>query len=135
MFLYRLLADLILLIHLAYVAFVVVGMLLICVGIARRWAWVRNFWFRAAHFFMIALVAAESVIGLVCPLTRWENELRVAGGEEGQPGSLIGRAVHAVIFFNAPEWVFTMCYILFALAVLTTLFLAPPRRPWQTAKQ
>ena len=130
MLFYRLLADLIVVLHLAYVAFVVLGMLLIVVGIVRRWQWVRNFWFRAVHFLLIAIVVAESLGGIVCPLTEWERQLRIAGGQEGDPTSFVGRLVHAVLFIdNAPEGVLTTCYCLFGLAVLATLVAAPPRRP------
>ena len=34
------------LLHAVYVAFVVLGMAAILAGIALRWQWVRNFWFR-----------------------------------------------------------------------------------------
>jgi len=131
---YRLLADLIAVVHFAWVAFVVIGMLLILIGIWRRWAWVRNFWFRVIHFLMIAIVVAESLTGIVCPLTEWEYRLRVAGGGTGQPGSFVGRLVHAVLFVEAPEWVFTVCYCLFGLAVLIALIMAPPRRPHSKPK-
>src|SRR4029079_7904709 len=56
---YRLLADLIVAIHAAYVAFVVVGLLLILIGLACGWKWVRNWWFRVAHLVAILIVAAE----------------------------------------------------------------------------
>ena len=52
----------------------------ILAGIALRWAWVRNFWFRTIHLAMIAVVVAESLCGIVCPLTDWEDRLREAGG-------------------------------------------------------
>lgn len=129
MFFYRFLADLIVVIHLAYVSFVAGGLLLILVGAWAGWQWIRNFWFRAAHFLMIAVVAAESLLGIVCPLTDWEYELRVLGGEEGTPGSFVGRMVHAVMFYEAPERVFTVAYCVFGLAVLATLVLVPPRWP------
>jgi hypothetical protein len=126
---YRFLADLIVVIHLAYVALVAGGMLLILVGAWAGWQWVRNFWFRAVHFLMIAVVAAESLLGIVCPLTDWEARLREAGGEEGAAGSFVGRMVHAVMFYDFPEWVFAVAYCLFGLAVLATLVLVPPRWP------
>lgn len=134
MFIYRLLADLLVVIHLAYMAFVVGGLLLILIGIVRKWSWVRNFWFRAAHFGFIAVVVLESLFGIVCPLTQWEYDLRVLGGEEGQPGSFVGRMVHLVLFPGnpdnpPPEWIFTTAYCLFGAAVLATLIFAPPRRP------
>jgi hypothetical protein len=34
-----------------------------------------------------------------------------------------------VMFFEAPEWVFTLGYCLFGLLVLLALIFAPPRRP------
>jgi len=33
-----------------------------------------------------------------------------------------------VLFYSLPEWVFTLAYVLFALAVAVTFWLAPPRR-------
>ena len=66
---YRFLADAVLVLHFAYVAFVVLGMAAILAGIALGWQWVRNFWFRGVHFLMIAAVAVESLLGILCPLT------------------------------------------------------------------
>jgi glucan phosphoethanolaminetransferase (alkaline phosphatase superfamily) len=129
--LYRLLADAIVVFHFAYVAFVVLGMLVILVGLALRWRFVRNFWFRTVHFLMIALVAAEAMGGVFCPLTTWEAKLREAAGESVESGTFIGRWVHRLMFFEAPERVFTICYCGFCLLVLLTLLLAPPRWPWR----
>jgi hypothetical protein len=126
---YRFLADVVSLVHFAYVAFVVLGLLLILTGIALRWKWVRNFWFRTVHLLMIGVVAAESICGIECPLTTWEYDLRIAAGQEWTPDSFIGRMVHALMFLNPPEWGFAVCYCLFGLAVLATFILAPPRRP------
>ena len=126
---YKFLADLIVFVHVAYVATVIVGLVLVLIGAARGWRWVRNFWFRAVHFSMIAIVVVESLLGIPCPLTNWEYQLRVLGGEEGRPGTFIGRCVHAVLFCEAPAWAFTLGYCLFGLAVLAAFILAPPRWP------
>ena len=40
------LADGVVALHVSYVAFVVLGQLLILAGVVFRWQWVRNFWFR-----------------------------------------------------------------------------------------
>ena len=85
---YCLLADAIAVLHFVLVAFVVGGMAAILAGVACRWAWVRNFWFRAIHLAMIAAVVAESLCGIVCPLTDWEDRLREAGGAPIEPGFL-----------------------------------------------
>ncbi len=126
---YRILADLTVVIHFAYVAFVLVGFVLILVGLARKWRWVRNFWFRVVHLLTIVVVVAESLGGILCPLTTWENQLRVAAGDQGRPASFMARLVHDLLFFDAPPWVFTATYCVFGAAVLLTLILAPPRWP------
>ena len=80
---------------------------------------------------MIAVVAAEALGGIVCPLTIWEARLRAAAGESADSGTFIGRWAHRLMFFGGPEWVFTASYCVFALLVVATLLLAPPRWPWR----
>lgn len=118
------LADLILITHFGFVLFVVGGLALIWIGAAAGWRWVRNFWFRIAHLAAICFVALEALIGMVCPLTEWEDALRGAPTE----ASFIARWLHRVLFYSFPEWVFTIAYVLFALAVAVTFRLVPPQR-------
>jgi hypothetical protein len=131
--LYRFLADLVVVVHFAYVAFVVLGFLLVLLGIVLKWGWVRNFWFRMLHFAAIGVVALQAVIGVLCPLTILERELRTAAGETVDQASFIGRWVNELLFYHWPQWVFTLSYCLFAAAVLATLWLAPPRGPRRRA--
>jgi len=126
---YRLLADVVVVVHAVYAGVVLAGMVLILVGIVRRWHWVRNFWFRVIHFAMIAVVAAESLLGTVCPLTDWEYRLRELAGEEAELESFVGRWVHGLLFYDVPPWVFMVAYCGFAAAVLAALVWAPPRWP------
>ena len=124
------LADLVLVVHAAFVAFVLVGLVLIWVGQFRGWGFVRNFWFRAAHLAAIGVVAAESLSGFVCPLTSWEDRLRLlAGGEQRYAGSFIQHWLHQVIFFDIDAWVFAVIYVVFFLAVALSLWFVPPRWP------
>jgi hypothetical protein len=127
--LYRIAADTIVVVHAAYVGFVIVGLLLILLGILFRWQWIRNFWFRLTHLLMIAVVVAEAWFGIVCPLTTWEQRLRKLAGSETYEGDFLAKWVHELLFFDAPPWVFTLCYSLFGTAVLATFLIAPPRRP------
>jgi len=122
-----LLANLIALVHFAWVAFLVVGLLLILLGIAFRWHWVRNPWFRLVHLAMIAIVVGESLAGVPCPLTVWEHRLRVRAGQTSFDGDFIAHWVHRLMFFEAEPWIFTVVYLAFGLAVLATLIVAPPR--------
>jgi len=127
--LYRLLADAIVVIHLAYVAFVVLGMAAILIGLALKQSWARNFWLRAIHFLMIAVVALESLVGVLCPLTEWEDRLRELAGETAESGSFIGRWTHAILFIDVSPTALTIGYCIFAAVVLLTLIFAPPRWP------
>lgn len=117
-----LLADLILIVHFAFVLFVVGGLALIWVGAALSWRWVRNFRFRIAHLAAIVFVAAESLAGIWCPLTVWEDALRSTRSEM----SFIARWIHRMLFYSFPEWVFTAIHVLFALVVLATFWLVRP---------
>lgn len=125
----RLLADFIVVFHAAYVSFVVFGLVLILLGIAFRWGWVRNFWFRALHLTAIGIVVLEAIGGMTCPLTDWESRLREMAGEGGYAGDFIAYWAHRLIFYRAEPWVFTALYLTFGLVVLATFVLAPPRWP------
>jgi hypothetical protein len=65
---YHALADLVLIVHVLYVAFVVFGLVLIWYGGFRGWSWVRNPWFRAAHLATIGRVVAQSWLRMESPL-------------------------------------------------------------------
>ncbi len=115
-------ADALLVLHFAIVVFVVGGLILTWIGAALGWRWVRNPWFRYAHLGAIAFVALEALIGMVCPLTAWEDALR--GG--ARPESFIGRWVQRLLYYRAPDWIFTALYLAWAAATLATLRLVPP---------
>jgi hypothetical protein len=125
----KLLADLIVAFHATYVGFVVFGLVAILIGIALHWSWVRNFWFRALHLTAIGIVVAEALVGMTCPLTDWENRLRLSAGQSSYAGDFVGYWAHRLIFYRAEPWVFTMIYAAFGLGVLTAFVLAPPRWP------
>jgi hypothetical protein len=118
-----LLADFVLVIHFGFVLFVVGGLALTWIGAAAGWRWVRGFWFRAAHLGAIAFVAAEGLLGIWCPLTLWEARLRGIGAEK----SFVAEWVHRVLYYELPEWKFTVAYVLFAAVVALTWWRFPPR--------
>jgi hypothetical protein len=126
---YRILADCIVVFHTAFVLFVVGGMAAILLGIVFKWRWVRNFWFRIIHFGAIAVVVVESVLGVDCPLTDWEDMLREQAGETVKQGTFIGRFLHEIIFVNIQHDILVIAYCLFGLCVLLALIFAPPRWP------
>jgi hypothetical protein len=124
-------ADLLVTFHLAFVAFVAVGQLLILVGWAARWGWVRNFWFRLAHLLAIGYVAAEAFFGITCPLTLWEARLRGGDLHNVEQSTWFGRQANRLLYYQTddPVW-FYRAYIAFGVLVLATFFLCRVRWPW-----
>lgn len=84
----RLLADLVVLIHLAFIVFALLGGLL-----ALRWP--RVLWL---HLPAALWAAAVELGGWLCPLTPLEGRLRAEGGEAPYPGDFIGRYLLALLY-------------------------------------
>lgn len=117
-----LLADIVLIVHFAFVLFVVVGLGAIWLGAWLGWEWARNFWFRVAHLCAIVFVAGEAIAGIWCPLTIWEAELRGARADKG----FIAQWIHRLLFYDFPPWIFTAAYVLFALVVIASWWFVRP---------
>lgn len=126
--LYRVAADAVVVLHAAYVAFVIFGLLLTLIGRLRHWNWVHNPWFRGVHLLMIGIVVLESWFGVVCPLTTWEEALRKRAGQVHYQGDFLGHWAHECLFVEADGWMFTLAYSLFGLMVVAALWLVPIRR-------
>ena len=85
---YRLLADMVLIFHAAFVVFVVLGGLL-----TLRWprmAWV--------HVPVVLWGAGIEFVGGICPLTPLENHWRRLAGEQGYAGGFIDHYIVAVLY-------------------------------------
>lgn len=122
-----LLADAVLLLHAALVAFVVLGLPLVGLGNARGWSWVNSRWLRGLHLLTIAVVVGESWLGIECPLTTLEAWLRLQAGQDTHGQGFIAHWVGRLLFYEAPAWVFTSVYTGFGLLVAWTWWRWPPR--------
>jgi len=118
------LADAVVAVHLLIVLFVVAGVPLVYLGVALRWTWVRSWRWRLLHLAAILFITAESIFGVSCPLTVWEDALRNRQAGTG----FIERWVDQLLFYDAPAWVFTAAYVAFAALVLITWAAVPPTR-------
>jgi hypothetical protein len=125
-FAFGVLADFVVLVHALYVGFVVMGFALISAGAIFGWRWITNFWFRAAHLAAIAAVCVEAITGTTCPLTTFENSLRQKAGHTSYGGTFLGHWAHALIFYDLPAQVFTVCYLACGALVITLFLLVPP---------
>ena len=113
-------ADVVLALHVLFVAFVLIGKL-------RGWRWVRNVWFRVAHLVAIAVVAGQAWLGIVCPLTTLEMSLRARAGDAVYSGTFVSHWLEELLYYEAPPWVFVMGYTAFGLMVAASWLWVPPR--------
>lgn len=81
-------ADFVVVLHLAFIVFVVVGGMLVL-------RWPRLAW---AHLPAVAWGALIEFAGWICPLTPLENRLRVTAGESGYAGGFIDRYIVPVVY-------------------------------------
>ena len=106
---YLALADLVLVVHLAFVVFVVLGGFLVL-----RWRWVA--WLHVPTAIWGVLI---EYAGWICPLTPLENTLRQRGGQPGYSGSFIEHYILPVLYPSALTR--TTQIVLGSLALLVNL--------------
>jgi len=85
---YRLLADLVLVAHAAFVVFVVLGGLAVL-------RWPRIAW---AHLPVVLWGAGIEFMGGICPLTPLENHWRRLAGEQGYGGGFVEHYLLAALY-------------------------------------
>lgn len=125
--LHALLADSILVCHFLFVLTVVFGLALILIGKSFGWHWITHPWFRLFHLLAIVFVVVQSWMGKQCPLTIWEMDLLRLANEAAYTESFIQYWVSRLLYYEAPMWVFTVVYTLFAGLVLLSWFWVRPR--------
>ena len=101
----RLMADLVVVVHLAFILFVATGGLL-----AWRWPWLVRL-----HGPSVAWALAGLTVGVTCPLTRLEKSLRSLAGEQAYGGGFVDRYVEGVVY---PQSYATPLRAVAALAVV-----------------
>ena len=111
----------------AYVGFVAVGFILILVGAALKWAWIHNRRLRYLHLGAIALVAAEALVGLICPITLLENWLLIGSGQAGRERTFIGQLLYNLLYYDFPSWIFSVAYIALTILAILLLIVIPPK--------
>jgi hypothetical protein len=121
---YKLAADGVVVLHLAFVAFVVLGGLLVL-------RWRRVAWVHLPVAFYGALI---EVVGFVCPLTPLENRLREAAGQAGYEGGFVEHYLLPVLYpaglTREVQWVLAAFVVLVNVAVYGVVI-----RRWRKARR
>ncbi len=124
---YLIAADAILIIHVLFVGFVILGLVLVFAGRLFSWSWVHNRRFRIVHLAAIGIVVLQSWFSVICPLTQWEMSLRGKAGDTTYPGSFIAHWLETLLYYRASEWVFILIYTLFGVLVVVSWYWVRPR--------
>jgi hypothetical protein len=103
-----LIADIVLFFHFCIAVFITFGFVLIPIGYNFNWIWIKNKKLRLLHFGMMIFVTFETILGLSCPLTVLENNLR--GINENQ--LFLSRWITEVIYWDFPSEFFLILYCL-----------------------
>lgn len=103
---YRLTADAVVVVHLAYLVFLAIGGLL-------AWRWRRLVWW---HVPAVVWGLVSITVGVDCPLTAIEKHFRRLAGEQGYAGGFIDHYVEGVVY---PE-----SYLLLVRVLLVTVVVA-----------
>ncbi|HJP04014.1 MAG: DUF2784 domain-containing protein [Gammaproteobacteria bacterium] len=116
--LYSLLADGMLVTHLLVITFIILGLAAILLGRLWRWTWIYSQKFRYTHLVFIAIIVAQAWLGRLCPLTVWEQELRLKAGQAVYTETFIQHWLHRILFFEAEMWIFGLLYTAFGGVIL-----------------
>jgi hypothetical protein len=117
---YRVLADLVVVIHLLFIVFVVLGGLLVL-----RWRWLA-----AVHVPAALWGALIELAGGICPLTPIENALRDAAGASGYTGGFVEHYLLPVVYPPALSRAVQLALAAVVVAVNATVY----GRLWSTAR-
>lgn len=118
------LSHLVLAIHFLVIAFNVLGLVVIPLGAAMDWPFVRARLWRLLHLVSWGVVALQAAAGRACFLTEWQADLS-SGERRGEP--MIARLVNGLIYWPLPLWVFAGLYAAVFAAVIALFWIVPPR--------
>jgi len=103
---YRILADIVVIFHLSFVIFSVIGGVL-----ALKWR--KIIWI---HIPVVIWAVVIEFAGFICPLTPLENNLRFRGGESGYESDFIEHYIFPVLY---PEGLTHTMQVIIGIFVLT----------------
>ena len=126
--LYRILGDILMVLHFAWIVFMLWGFVLTVRGFWRQAFWDR--WvFRTIHVLGILFVAAMPLLDRLCPLTEWEYKLRVMYNPNAEyPGSFIVDWLERLIYPDVPIEVVLVPTFSIAGFILLMYIVRPPAK-------
>jgi len=125
---YKIIADIVVLIHFIWILFMLAGFVLTLGGFF--WKGYFNRWvFRTVHLCGILFVAILTVLGEYCPLTILENNLMAKYDSQlTYPGSFIAHYVEKLVYPDVEPMIIIVPTITIGLITLIIYIIKPPMR-------
>lgn len=125
---YKIIADSIVMIHFAWILFMITGFILTIRGFYHK-EFFDRWLFRTIHFIGIAYVSLLAIMGKYCPLTLWENALRAEYGSNlTYPGSFIIQYTERLVYPDINPWIIVIPTIFIAVFTIVVFILKPPAK-------
>ncbi len=127
---YKILADTVVITHLIWIIFMIVGFVMTFYSLAVKNKKFFDRWlFRTIHFLGILYVSVLSLLGKYCPLTVWENNLRIKY-DPGlvYPGSCMVHYIQKLVYPNIDPQIINLATIFIAVFTLAVFILKPPAK-------
>lgn len=136
---YKILADIIVVMHFAWILFMLLGFILTLCGFfstyvlrtsADRWKGFFDKWlFRILHLFGIVYVSFLAIMGKYCPLTIWENSLRAKYDPTlTYSGSYIVHYIEKLVYLDVNLLAILIPTIFIAIFTLVVFIIKPPTK-------
>ena len=117
-------ADIILLLHFFVVIFITSLFFLVPIGFKYKWEWTRIKFLRLTHLILMFLITIETVLGITCPLTIIEHNLRNFITSH----SFVSYWISKFIYWDLPTSFFLMLYIICLIWTIYMWIIYPPNK-------
>ena len=117
-------ADTILILHFLVIIFIISLYFLIPYGYSKNWKFVKNYKIRLAHLMLIFFITLETFLGIICPLTTLENDLRGQSYSE----TFISFWISKVIYWDLPTIFFIVLYTIFLIFAIILWLKFQPKK-------
>ncbi len=126
--LYKFLADIIVIVHLGWISFMLIGFILTLCGFF--WKGFFDKWlFRIFHVFGIAYVSLLAIMGRYCPLTVFENMLRAKYDPSlTYPGSFMIYYFERLVYPDVNPLIIHIPTIFIAVFTVLMFIIRPPQK-------
>jgi hypothetical protein len=125
---YRILADLIVMIHFAWILFMLWGFILTLRGFSHK-VFFDRWLFRTTHLLGIAYVSTLAIMGRYCPLTIWENTLRAKYDSTlTYPGSFMIHYFEKFVYPDVNPLVIQIPTTFIAIFTVVMFLIKPPEK-------